>query len=413
MAVLLGLGKVGKNLLLQYSNQNHSFTINLIADSKHILSKRNREAFSKIELQKIVAVKEKESPASHDNYEDVIKGSCIDKFDTVEQELSTIFDLTSASLRDWVMLDMSLSSAEADCQIARKLMGCIAYCTGNKALWADYELCSDLYDEARRGRTQLGLNCTTGVWVNQMEVLPIVALALKRGRVDIRKRDNSSFNSFFSKVGQGLDSGRAISEIAAAGHLEKTGADTLSAEVKDQTYKACIAANICGILRGRRPNFHHKMTLGPSGPESLSPADIAAWHLEGRKRGKYPALIGEIRMEDQELLCNIGFEELSKEDTLARDFPAKCAFSVRAHSDTRFLWSSTMPKSRMRRYTNSDYGGAVRTAAKLLWETERAISLSQESELEDDYSPLPILCALSAGRRDAKSLQTKLAKSLL
>jgi hypothetical protein len=411
---LVGLGKVGKNLLLRYSKQNHSFTVNFIADSKHVLSKSGGRTFSKRDLQKMVTIKNMESLASHKDYGNSLKGCRVDEFDTFEQELSIIRDLTSSSICNWVILDMSQLSAEADCELVRRLLGCMAYCTGNKAPWADYQLCSDLYGEAKRRRTQLGMNCTTGVWVDQLEVLPIVVLGLKEGRVDVRKRDNSSFNSFFSKLGQGFDSDRAISEIAAAGHLEKSDASTLSAEVKDQTYKACISANICGILREKKPILSQEIYSGPSaGPKSLSPRDIATWHLEGRKRGKYPALIGGIRMDDQELSCDITFEELSKEDTLARDFPAKCAFSVKAYPHTRFLWSSTRGKHSRRGYANSGYGGASRTAAKLLWEAERAISLSQEAESDDGFSPLPILTELSAGRVNAKFLQMRLARSLI
>ena len=412
-AGLLGLGKVGKELLLQYSNQNHSFNINFVADSKHVLSKRGGEAFAKSELRRIVAIKNEGPLASQENYQNAIKRCRFDEFDTLEQELSIILDLTSSSILNWVMFDTSQLSAEADCEIVRKLLGCLAYCTGNKAPWADYHLCSDLYKEAKRRRTQLGINCTNGVWADQMEALPIVALSLKEGRVEVRKRDNSSFNSFFAKLGKGLDPGRAISEIAAAGHLEKSDANSLSAEVKDQTYKACISANICGILRGKKPILSPEIRSGPlTGPKSLSPSDIATWHLEGRERGRYPALIGRISMNDQELLCKIGFEELTKEDTLSRDFPAKCAFSVSPCPDARFLWSSTTAKSGVRGYANSGYGGAVRSAAKLLWEVERAISLSQEARLESDFSPLPILLALYAGRSDAEFLQMRLARSL-
>jgi len=412
-AALLGLGKVGKNLLRQYANQNHSFTINLIADSKHILTKRNRQAFSKNDVQKIVAIKDKVSSTSRVSYEIAIKGCRVYEFDKLKQELSAINDLVSGSIRNWVMLDTTLLGAEGDYRIARSLMGCVAYCTGNKAPWADYDLCFSLYNEAKRNRTQLGLNNTAGVWADQMEALPIVARALRRGRVEIWKRDNSSFNSFFCKVGQGVDFARAISQIAAAGHLEITGPNALSAEVKDQTYKARIAANICGILRNTTPKLAKKMDSRTSAvPKSLRPADIAAWHLDGRKLGKYPVLLTKIRMDEQELLFNVRFEQLSKEDPLSRRFLYKTAFSVRAHVNARFSWSSTPIRSRVRCYTNSDYGGAVKTAAKLLWEAERAISLSHIPKLEDDCFPMPILCALSVSRRDAKSLQMKLARSL-
>jgi len=189
----------------------------------------------------------------------------------------------------------------------------------------------------------------------------------------------------------------------------------LSAEVKDQMLKASIAANICGILRGQSPSATQTSleAILRQGPSSVKPTDIARWHREGRKLGEYRALISEIIMDAESLEWRVGFDKLPYGHPLARDFIEKCAISVQVIQDSKFNWSGDDLHSKCahRSFVYSGYGGAVRTAAKLLWEVERAISLSQ-LRLDQECFPLPVLCSLALGRRDAVNLQRKLARNL-
>jgi len=217
---LLGLGKVGRNLLLQYSIRNHRFKISWIADSRRFLTKRNQEPFSKKDVRKILWLRDRALKAGHcPEYEGHVSGCRVYDFDDLTNEISILRELTSDTLRHSVILDTTSSNAHTDAEIAQNIMGCLAFCTGNKAPWADYGISLHLYREAKRSTTFLGLNCTVGVWVDQMEILPIVAQALKSGGVQFLKRDNSSFNLFFAKVASGIAADRAIVEIGAKGHL--------------------------------------------------------------------------------------------------------------------------------------------------------------------------------------------------
>lgn len=413
---MLGLGKVGKNVLLHYARENHRFKITWIADSRRVLTKRNNEPFDKKDVRKIVEIKDIASKAGDSpEYETRVSGSRVYEFDDFTNEMSIIREITCGTLRESIVIDTTSSRPQADYEVARNLIGCLAYCTGNKAPWADYQLCLRLYQKARRCSTFLGLNCTVGVWVDQMEILPILAQALRAGGVQFLKRDNSSFNLFFAKVGSGTPPNRAMLEIGSSGHLEKNDSYALPTEVKDQTLKARIAANICGIMRGQRPSKTQEATKFPlqAEPDSVNPIDIARWHKEGRKHGKYRALISEIDMDGRSIRWGVSFRELPHGHSLAKDFPGKCAFFVQPTHDARFNWSTdeghfnSCPGS----FTCSGFGGAARTASKLLWEAERTISLSQLS-LDRECFPLPVLCSLAVGRSDATNLQRKLAKSL-
>ena len=414
-AGLLGLGKVGKNVLLQYSREDHHFRISWVADSKRILTKRQRTPFSKTEAEKILEIRDVAKEQSQEReYEKRIYGCRVHSFEDHATEISIIHELMSETLQTTIILDATSSGAHENYGVAKNVMGCLAYCTGNKMPWADYELCSLLYREARRRATLLGLNCTLGVWVDQMEVLPILTRALKSGSVEFLKRDNSSFNFFFAKVGSGMAVDRAIAQIGASGHLEKIGPDALLTEVKDQTLKARIAANICAVMRGKAPPIERKSASkirSPPTPDSVDPVEVARWHLEGRKRGKYPALVSEVNVNATSPRWEVGFRELPFGHPLARDFPGRCAIFARPTQDAKFTWSGDRSRKPSKGFAYSGYGGAVRTAAKLLWEAERAISLSQLS-LGEECFPLPVLCSLAAGRREAIVLQRRLARSL-
>ena len=413
---MLGLGKVGKHVLLHYTRDNYRFKITWIADSRRILTKKNNEPFDKKDVRKIVQIKEIASKTGGSpEYETRISGSRVYEFDDFTNEMSIIREITRARLQESIVIDTTSSRPQVDYEVARNLIGCLAYCTGNKAPWADYQLCLRLYQKARRYKTFLGLNCTVGGWVDQMEILPILAQALRTGRIQFLKRDNSSFNLFFAKVGSGTPPNRAMLEIEASGYLEKNDSYALPTEVKDQTLKARIAANICGIMRGQRPSKTQETTKFAlqEEPDSVNPNDIARWHKEGRKHGKYRALISEIGMNGRSIQWGVSFRELPHGHSLAKDFTGKCALFVQPTRDARFSWSTDEGyfNSYPRSFTCSGFGGPAKTASKLLWEVKRTISLSQ-FPLGRECFPLPVLCSLAVSRSDATNLQKKLAKSL-
>jgi len=405
---LLGLGKVGMSVLLQCSRENNHFRIAWVADSKRVLTKRKHAPFAKSDLEKIVEVKDTaKSKGLEQEYEKRIPECRVQSFEDCATEVSILSELIFETFQDTIVLDATSSSARENYEIAKSVMGCLAYCTGNKMPWADYELCSLLYRNAKRRATFLGLNCTVGVWVDQMEILPIITQALKSGSIEFLKRDNSSFNFFFAKVGSGMAVDKAIAEIEASGHLEKIGPDALLTEVKDQILKARIAANISAVIRRQASPIHRDTTPKP---DDVEPAEVARWHLEGRKQGTYPALVSEIDVNVRRPRWEVGFRQLPTEHPLARDFPGKCAIFARPTEEAKFAWSGSRSTS-SKGFAHSGYGGAIRTATKLLWEAKRAISLSQLSVDKESF-PLPVLCSLAAGRREESALQRRLARSL-
>ena len=122
--------------------------------------------------------------------------------------------------REWIILDTAASSLDVDYKIASTMIGAAGLCTASKTAWADDASCTRLLAEAEKRRTLLGLNCTTGVWVDQMEILPIVASELRTGPLTMTKRDNSSFNLFFSELSGSSSPEEALRKIEAAGTLE-------------------------------------------------------------------------------------------------------------------------------------------------------------------------------------------------
>jgi hypothetical protein len=333
------------------------------------------------------------------------------EFENLSQQVTILRDLTSNDKQDWVMFDTTFTQTKNDYAIADALMGCKAYCTANKTPWADYDSCSKLFQKAEESQTLLGLNCTVGVWLDQMEIIPVIMRNLISGRVDFLKRDNSSLNLFFTKIYSGLTVEETIRDLEASGHLDLPGANALVTEVKDQTLKARIAENICGILCSIRPVPIKKPLIRSDGPKSIDPHAIAEWHLSGRKRGNYPALLSQINLDltNLSLRCEVAFVELADRHPLARDFPGKCAMSIDT-SGARFTWSreySPGPK----RLTCSGYGGAKKTAAKIIAEANRSMALSYKKP-HVFSSPLLVLSALEKNERAAKKLEKQISLKL-
>jgi hypothetical protein len=341
-------------------------------------------------------------------------GSAVREFESVQQEAQLIAEMTREPKKDWVIIDATTLNAESGRAMAHCVMGCACYCTANKNPWADHGLCAKLYQEAEGAHTLLGLNCVTGVWVDQMEILPVVMQQLKSGRLIVVKRDNSSLNLFFEKVGSGIQADKAVATIAARGYLEP-GAVGLESEVRDQRLKARIAANISGLLRGFKIDFADN-TLSrnnPGKPLSLNPNDIADWHKSGRRKNLYPALITEINIETEikRISTAVSFDAVPCGHPLARDFGGKSAISIQAFYDTKFEWPHKSNRKRNRRFVHSGFGGGAKTAEKLLWEAKRAIELVKSCSMST-FSPIPVLWALANQEFGAKRLEKKLANTL-
>ncbi len=336
------------------------------------------------------------------------------EFENAQQEVGLIAEMITEPRENWVIIDTTTSSAQVGQALASNFMGCASYCTANKNPWADSNMCTKLYHEAEGTQTLLGLNCVAGVWVDQMEILPVVLRHLKSGRLTVVKRDNSSLNLFFEKVGSGMQADDAVATIAASGHLEPS-ADGLENEVQDQRLKAKIASNVIGLLKEFKVDLPDETFSrdNPGNPKTLDPNDIADWHVSGRRKKLYPSLITEINVETEtnRISCVVSFQTIPSGHPLAKDFGSKSALLVQAYEDTKFEWSYESERIKSGRFVYSGFGGGVKTAEKLLWEARRAIKLTEHCSTST-FSPLPILWALDNREAGAKRLENKLADTL-
>jgi len=228
------------------------------------------------------------------------------------------------------------------------------------------------------------------------------------------KRDNSALNLFFERVGKGVKPQAAFSYLQKNGNLEP-GATDLSAEVVDQERKANISTNICSILLRRRPDRRHAITsLSDSHhPESSDLVDLSNWHLEGRKKRVYRALLTSIKVDGDAgiISCSMGFTELHSYDLLAVDFPGKNAITVEASENARFSWFFAKKSPVGGTFRSMGYGGAAKTALKLIWEANRSLALSNSPKIKF-HSPLPILTERINRERRAIMLERKIASVL-
>ncbi len=386
-----------------------------MADSRNLISKANGHPFTTIEMRKLIQIKEQNPNRFGEEVRTGVRGRAVYEFESVQQEAELIAQMTTEPRKNWVIIDATATDADAGRTLARTVLGCACYCTANKNPWADYDSCVKLYREAERTHTLLGLNCIAGVWVDQMEILPVVMQQLKSGRLVVTKRDNSSLNLFFEKVGCGIPAEKAMVAIAASGHLEPD-LGGLASEVRDQRLKAKIAANIMGLLSGFKIDFTDNTLSRNSlaNPRSLDPKAIADWHRAGRRKKFYPALITEISVdtEARRISCMIRFSGLPRSHPLAGDLGGKSAISVQAFDSTKFIWPHKSNQKGGGRVVHAGFGGGEKTAEKLLWEAKRAVELGKYCCMSR-FSPIPILWALACKEVWAKRLEKKLANSLV
>lgn len=407
---VLGFGGVAKEVLLQSIRRDWPFKLYWVADSKRFVATRSGRAFKKREVHQLIEIRRKSQFKFEEQCRKKISGCVAHRFEDSSSEAAILCSLTSDSRHDWIIIDATSSKGEVAHKVALVSMGCLSYCAANKTPWATYESSKELFDQAEHTKTLLGLNCTVGAWVNEMEILPPITNALKHGSITVLKRDNSCLNFFFRKTYKGRSAAAAFSDLADKGLLEPNATD-LSVEINDQIVKANIVANILGVIRGITPICKVRIKENFSGSNSASLQYIADWHRRGRQRGSYPALVTEIRIgANEELSCQVKFDELPLSHPLAHDLQGN-AFSVQASPDAEFKWSFGNTKSQRRITFYTGGGNYSRTAAKLLNEAQQTTTLFS-SRSRAKFSPLPILWAEARREPNAVRLEKKIASSL-
>ncbi|MGP8128234.1 MAG: hypothetical protein ACLP9D_10570 [Candidatus Bathyarchaeia archaeon] len=405
---LLGLGGVAQKVLLQTTERDLPFKLYWVADSKRFVAKKNGRAFTKTEVHRLIHLKRHAPFRFEERCRKEIVECVIYQFEKVSSQAKFLREVTSELRHNWIILDTTSSKAEVGLKIAAASMGCLTYCTANKTPWATYENANQLYHEAERAKTLLGLNCTVGVWVDEMETIPILTKALKKGSIEILKRDNSSINFFLEKTYKGRSASTTFSDLASKGLLEPEATD-LSVEIKDQVIKANIVANIAGIILHTTPICNVELSEAFSGSNPHSLKNIADWHRAGRRKGLYPALLTKIRIDaDRGVHSQVKFDDLPSSHPLAKDLHGRNAFSLEASADAQFEWSFDTTKSTTRTTLHVGGGNESRTAAKLLWEAKRAETLFKSCS-KTKFSPLPILWGLAARDLHALRLENELA----
>lgn len=214
------------------------------------------------------------------------------------------------------------------------------------------------------------------------------------------KRDNSSLNLFLAGVGDGLSAKEALAKVAAGGYLEP-GATDLRPEVRDQIVKLKVLTNVCVATTKYRAVVTEREIdqLGAQLVPKAEPEELARWHLSGRRKGRYPALVSSVRINglDKMIDCGASFMELEKSHPLAMDLYGKNAISIQITSESS-------------NFVNAGYGGAPKTAKKLLWEADRAVRLSRKLKQGSwmKFDPIPIMTAVQIKDPDAMEKQNLL-----
>jgi homoserine dehydrogenase len=393
-AGILGAGSVGMNVVRYlFSHPSELLDLRWIANSRMILKRKDGGELGRKNLRTILNFKKS-------NLEGVLSEEDSEleliKFADLSHEINALKSETDGGSKGWIVIDTSYIQAEKAYNIVASLLGCAGYVTANKTPLANYEMCRKLYCKAVETKTLLGLNCTVGVWADQMEYIPLFLKILNRKDGHIEKRDNSSLNLFFTKVGSGSSPKEALAEVVAGGYLEP-GAVDLTPEVKDQLIKLKVASNVSSAISGFAIKTSEK-ELEKTESSLVTKAgtkDLANWHLSGRKNGTYPALVSGLNLlgSAEKIESSIQFTELQARNMLARDFKGKNAISISFAGGRGFV--------------HSGFGGSRRTAKMLVWEADRIARLSSLHDASD-FDPMPILKAIKANDPDAISKRSAL-----
>ena len=403
---LLGLGQVGRNIIRQYG----SLGIHWVSDSKGIWRRADGLSLRQIDLTRIM--KSKKSMLPKDTFANVT----YKEFDNLTKQTDLLQSIIGERRDRWVVIDSTYTDAKSAFEICSTTMGCLAYCCANKTQWANYEFCRQLYERARREQTLLCLNCTQGVWLDQMEYLPVLLENFESGKLNLVKRDNPSLNLFYEKIWKRVSPANAFSQIDKQGYLEPN-ASNLFAEVKDQLIKAKITQNFCSVLTKIKAQETEQIQvddLFSKTPRSAKPEDIANWHISNRKQGLYPALTTEVQVKTDpaEIITNLAFVNLPQGHPLARDFGGKNALCIEA-DEAHFTWTKDSRRNKKKQgfFLHSGFGGARKTADKLVWEVKRVCRLNS-SKKQKEFNPIPIIFGLKVEEGYAIHVKHELSNRL-
>ncbi|HKM76471.1 MAG TPA: hypothetical protein VJZ32_08625 [Candidatus Bathyarchaeia archaeon] len=400
---LLGLGQVGRNIIRQYG----SLGFHWVSDSTSIWRRTDGYSLREIDLTHIMKSKKSMLPKH------TVSNLTYNEFDNLTKQTDLLQSNIDQRRDRWVIIDSTYTDAKTAFEICSTTMGCLAYCCANKTQWANYEFCRQLYERARREQTFLCLNCTQGVWLDQMEYLPVLLENFESGKLNLVKRDNPSLNLFYEKIWKKVSPSNAFSQIRKQGYLEPNASD-LFAEVKDQMIKAKVTQNFCSALTKIKADETEQIQvddLFSKMPRSAKSEDIAIWHIFNRKQGLYPALTTEVQVKTDpaEIKTNLAFVNLPQDHPLARDFGGKNALCIEA-DEARFTWTNNSRRNKKKRgiFIHSGFGGALKTADKLVWEAKRVCRLNS-SKKRKEFTPIPVLFGLKVG--ESYAIQVKHALS--
>jgi hypothetical protein len=197
--------------------------------------------------------------------------------------------------------------------------------------------------------------------------------------------------------------------------LEPNASD-LNAEVQDQLIKAKITQNFCSTLKKAKVHGSksiHSDDLFSTIPKSAKPEDIAGWHISNRRRGAYPALASEIQVisNPPEIRENAAFVNLPKNHPLARDFGGRNALCIEGE-EAHFTWNNSRRNLRSPRFfVHAGFGGARKTADKLVSEAQRACWLKSHKK-PIEFSPIPAIVGLQVGEEYAMNVKRALSSRL-
>jgi homoserine dehydrogenase len=260
---LLGLGNLGRNVLTQLSETSGKTPgLNWVADSSCLVSRIGGEKLSRTDISKVLGAKQ-----SPPGLRALSAPFAVSGFSNAREESRLLSELTGN--RGDVVIDTTFVNSADSFRLTSNLMGAVGICTANKTAWADRDFCRRLFSMATERGTFLGLNCTQGVWLDQMDYIPVAAAKLGNRTIRVSKRDNSSLNLLFNRASQGLSPAAIYNELTAGGYLEPGGTDLLP-EVKDQQIKARVTTNVCSIVGGLRVTSHEQTLpqILVGGPES-------------------------------------------------------------------------------------------------------------------------------------------------
>jgi len=389
------LGSVGRKVVEDIcSNPPTHFELWWITDSSKLYARNDGKAFNRSDINWILKSKARGSKNSaHPSAPPSLK---LTKFQSLRDEISLLEEEIGSEPKNWMIIDSTHMDAAGCYKISSRLMGVSALITANKTGWANRRYCSRLFSLATESKTLLSLNCTLGVWADQLEYVPLLDSILGRREGVVVKRDNSSLNLFFASVGGGLSAKEALARVVAGGYLEPGSID-LRPEVQDQIIKLRVLTNICATTTQFRAVVSERKIdqLAARLVLRADPEELARWHLSGRKEGRYPTLVSSVRINgvDKTIDSDASFMELEKSNPLAMDLYGKNAISIQITGSGEFV--------------NAGYGGAPKTAKKLLWEADRAARLSQKLKQRNwkKFDPIPIMTAVKLNDLDAMEKQ--------